>query len=999
MAVTVFSAASEPDLITPLQTQIDAEAATRATADTILSNRITPLETKLADADANPLFKPVILAAAADFNTLVAEGRTVVPTNEIAIACTNRPSATAGVLDVALIGSGVFQTYRVFEFDLAYERQKLSNGTWTTWVQLASKDMVDTSAANTLQGAKDYADANALFKPVIITSGQYTNIDQITVSGHYVLALNGVASEITGLPEAKTGFISVLKNGTMVSQIYRPSDADYYYTRTSSSAGVFGSFAKIFGQAYVDNNPLFKPINLATAVNLNTLTTPYLATVTNPANITLALNFPVAGAIGTLEVLQAGQSATVFQRYTLVDSTVYVRAFPSGSWSAWTSQSAINKGAAEVNQNKIFSLESFDAKAFVQSTNLFNGAELNTSVDGSGNIITEAGRWLSGFFPIKTGEVFKIPSSSYRVAYYDENKNFLIRSGATDTVNAAAGITRGYFRLSGTNSVSAMQLNKGGTLLAYEPHYIDLKNPKAKPPIEPSDTVFFDLSKNLFDKSEVLLGKSVDTSGNIIDDIRWLGDFIPCVGSQVFSIPNDTFRIAYYDANKAFIVRSGVSGGGVTSFTTPNSGAIAYMRFSGTHNLDLMQVNVGATLLPYEVFGEQKLKTVYLPADLGIDVDALREDILSEVSVSQYEPSTPTLTLTKVEETWRQPLWLSSDGATLYGALGGQLLQSVDDWVTRVNIGAALPNSILAVRVAGDGQLLVSTARDEANSVVAKVFKTVGYNIANPSAATFTEVLAINSTQANIANNWGVSVYNNIVTVSEYGLRDVNGAKNVYLSQDNGNTFSLIFNQYTQVIAGRPELTMSAHMHTAAYDPYYNRIWVVCGDNPNTATYYSDDMGVTWTFVIGTSGTGAIQFTGIQALPNCVIFGSDRSPNGIYVYRRNGKDKMPVIKPLLIVNNSTELTHVFGLPFKRDWLPATPTYFVADRTDGTMFKPLLTATVDGGKGHILGEMSAGEALHGIFGATASGKIIVVSQTTTSVGLIISTANAPIWSRV
>lgn len=748
---------------------------------------------------------------------------------------------------------------------------------------------------------------------------------------------------------------------------------------------------------YADANPMFKPINITTAINLNTITTPTLATVTNPTNITLALNFPVAAAIGTLEVLQGGMSATVFQKYTLMDGTVYVRSYTSGSWNSWVSQSVINKASSETNRAKVFALEGLNSKAFTISTNLFDGAELNKSVSVTGEVINESAFWLSGYFPIMAGEVFKIPSGNYRIAYYNENKEFILRTGVTDTVNASAGIKMGYFRLSGTNNLATMQMNKGNTLLPYEPHYIDLKNPQAKPPIKPSDTTFFEMSKNLFDKSDVLLGKSVDTSGNIVDDIRWLGGYISCVAKEVFSVPKNSFRIAYYDANKNFILRSG--GGDNASFTVPNVATIAYMRLSGIYDLDLMQVNRGATLLPYQPFGEEKLKTSYLPADLGIDVDALREDILSEISVSNYEPSTPTLTLTKIEETWRQPLWLSADGATMYGAIGGQLLQSTDDWVTRVNIGAALPKTIIAVRVAGDGQLLLSTNRDEADSTVSKVYKTIGYDRANPSVATFKEVLAINSTQANITNIWGFSVYNNIVTVSEYGLRGDNGAKNVYLSKDNGDTFSLIFNQYTQVVEGRPPLTQSAHMHTAAYDPYYNRIWVVVGDKPNTATYYSDDLGVTWVFVTGSTGTGAIQYTGIQALPDCVIFGSDRSPNGIYVYRRNGKDKMPVIKPLLIINNSPELTHVFGLPFKRDWSPTAPTYFVGDRTDGTQFKPMITATVDGKKGHIMGELSAGEALHGIFGATASGKIIVVSQTPTSAGVIISTANAPTWSKV
>lgn len=110
----------------------------------------------------------------------------------------------------------------------------------------------DFLAWNPLNQSKAYADANRLFKPVVVATGQYTNIDQVTTSGHHVLTFNSVAAEIVGLPEAKAGFIDVLANGTMVTQAYRPSNADYFYVRTSSSAGAFGSFAKIVGRAYAD---------------------------------------------------------------------------------------------------------------------------------------------------------------------------------------------------------------------------------------------------------------------------------------------------------------------------------------------------------------------------------------------------------------------------------------------------------------------------------------------------------------------------------------------------------------------------------------------------------------------------------------------------------------------------------------------------------------------------------------------------------------------------
>jgi hypothetical protein len=64
--------------------------------------------------------------------------------------------------------------------------------------------------------------------------------------------VNSVAAGIVGIPEAKAGFVDVLSSGTLVTQIYKPSNSNYFYIRTSTAAGAFGAFAKIVGEPSID---------------------------------------------------------------------------------------------------------------------------------------------------------------------------------------------------------------------------------------------------------------------------------------------------------------------------------------------------------------------------------------------------------------------------------------------------------------------------------------------------------------------------------------------------------------------------------------------------------------------------------------------------------------------------------------------------------------------------------------------------------------------------
>ncbi|WP_026470043.1 pyocin knob domain-containing protein [Alkanindiges illinoisensis] len=105
--------------------------------------------------------------------------------------------------------------------------------------------------------SKDYVNNNALFKPVAISSGQYTHIDQFKTAGYYFVRSTAIATAIVGLPESRPCIIEVIANTNsantnIVSQIIRPLGAAYYYFRSTLSTGEFAAtFEKVIGQAAI----------------------------------------------------------------------------------------------------------------------------------------------------------------------------------------------------------------------------------------------------------------------------------------------------------------------------------------------------------------------------------------------------------------------------------------------------------------------------------------------------------------------------------------------------------------------------------------------------------------------------------------------------------------------------------------------------------------------------------------------------------------------------
>jgi hypothetical protein len=87
-------------------------------------------------------------------------------------------------------------------------------------------------------------------------------------------------------------------------------------------------------------------------------------------------------------------------------------------------------------------------------------------------------------------------------------------------------------------------------------------------------------------------------------------------------------------------------------------------------------------------------------------------------------------------------------------------------------------------------------------------------------------------------------------------------------------------------------------VHGAAYDPYWDRLWVTWGDtqqNSKTDVVYSDDHGATWTQVAaspvwaasGSAATNGLQCTTVLPRPDCIVFGSDPA-QGMWMLRRTG---------------------------------------------------------------------------------------------------------------
>ncbi len=106
------------------------------------------------------------------------------------------------------------------------------------------------------------------------------------------------------------------------------------------------------------------------------------------------------------------------------------------------------------------------------------------------------------------------------------------------------------------------------------------------------------VGKNLFDKSKVTNGKSLnDTGSEIVAATRSISDFIPVLSSTAYSFTATT-KVCFYDVNKSFVQVSFGALANVISAATA-----AFMRIDLTDaQITAAQIELGATKTAYEAY-------------------------------------------------------------------------------------------------------------------------------------------------------------------------------------------------------------------------------------------------------------------------------------------------------------------------------------------------------------------------------------------------------------
>lgn len=189
---------------------------------------------------------------------------------------------------------------------------------------------------SSIDQAKDFANANPLFKPKIITNAD--NLNNITTEGIYRPAVN-TASLALNYPIAAAGVLEVKSVvAGIVTQVYWTYGTFNHYIRTQNSNYTWNGWESIGTTSVINNliNATKAPINL-TGVNntdLNTLITNNIYAVYS-TNLISVSNFPKQGVQG---FLMCYTLTNVTNQIFLVRGTneLFIRALWGVSgWTAW----------------------------------------------------------------------------------------------------------------------------------------------------------------------------------------------------------------------------------------------------------------------------------------------------------------------------------------------------------------------------------------------------------------------------------------------------------------------------------------------------------------------------------------------------------------------------------------------------------------------------------------------------------------------------------------
>ncbi|MCH7659939.1 MAG: glycosyl hydrolase [Euryarchaeota archaeon] len=230
-----------------------------------------------------------------------------------------------------------------------------------------------------------------------------------------------------------------------------------------------------------------------------------------------------------------------------------------------------------------------------------------------------------------------------------------------------------------------------------------------------------------------------------------------------------------------------------------------------------------------------------------------------------------------------RPVWVDTDGR-VYGGSGPRVLVSDDWWETTETLYSfedegTTDEYVQTVIVPDSGNIIAGIGgRGETGGKVERIDEDLSGS----------ETL-YQFDYGRADNSFGHVVYEDIVVISTYGRSDFAAgrhANEVILSTDGGASFDLVLEAPLNT-----EDAANLHIHDVEYDPYAERIWVAVGDHGNSQLYWSDDLGDSWSEI---AEQGAITMvTQVAAFEDCVVLGSDGTPEGILRWERESPNDEP----------------------------------------------------------------------------------------------------------
>ena len=250
--------------------------------------------------------------------------------------------------------------------------------------------------------------------------------------------------------------------------------------------------------------------------------------------------------------------------------------------------------------------------------------QMNKTFDSKGNISDDQTRWLTDFIEVdgSKNEQINISKDAYRIAEYDENKVFIQRDDILSKDKFIPSESTRYIRVSASRDVNTVMINKGDSLLPLEKNTgnTSVFSPNVK--VTPDNEVHFKKSNNIFNKNDVKVGKSLDSSGNIVEDADYvLTNPIKITGASVAMSTDNAVRWAVYDKDGKLLSRSGKIAGSDSLLELSRMTTADYFMLSVHKSIyEEFMVNYGNKVLPYEEFGYKLVSTKKYPITISSDI-------------------------------------------------------------------------------------------------------------------------------------------------------------------------------------------------------------------------------------------------------------------------------------------------------------------------------------------------------------------------------------------